>query len=132
MMKKIILSSKNAPKAIGPYSQGIRVGDIIFCSGMIPIDPISGEIPSTIEEQTNLAIQNIQGFLEDNSSSLQDIVKTTLFIKDMDSFSKINEIYGRYFTENQPARSTVEVSRLPKDVLIEIECIAVIRQPTEY
>jgi 2-iminobutanoate/2-iminopropanoate deaminase len=126
-MKKIILSSKNAPKAIGPYSQGVRVGDFIFCSGMIPIDPISGEIPSTIEEQTNLAIKNIQKFLEDNASSLKYIVKTTLFIKDMNSFSKINEIYGGYFTENQPARSTVEVSRLPKDVLIEIECIAVIK-----
>ncbi|MCL1865210.1 MAG: RidA family protein [Spirochaetes bacterium] len=126
-MKKIILSSKNAPEAIGPYSQGVRVGDIIFCSGMIPVDAVSGKIPATIEDQTNLVIQNIRGFLEDNSSSLQDVVKTTLFIKDMDSFSKINEIYGRYFTENQPARSTVEVSRLPKDVLIEIECIAVIK-----
>ena len=128
-MKKIILSSKNAPQAIGPYSQGIRAGDFIFCSGMIPVDPISGNIPSTIEEQTNLVIRNIQAFLEDNSSSLQDIVKTTLFIKDMNSFPKINEIYGGYFTGNQPARSTVEVSRLPKDVLIEIECIAVMSEP---
>ena len=126
-MKKIILSGNNAPKAIGPYSQGVRAGDFIFCSGMIPADPVSGKIPSTIEEQTNLVIQNIQGFLEENSSSLQDIVKTTLFIKDMNSFSKINEIYGVYFTENQPARSTVEVSRLPKDVLIEMECIAAVK-----
>jgi len=120
-----VVFTKNAPQAIGPYSQGISIGSLIFTSGQIPINPRTGEIPKIIEEQANQAIKNLIAVLEAAGSSLKNVVKTTLFIKDMNDFAKINEVYSSFFNEPFPARSCVEVARLPKDVLIEIEAIAI-------
>lgn len=123
-MKKIINTPK-APAAIGPYSQAIEVGNFIFTSGVIPINPEDGTLVNgTIEEQTDRALKNLTNLLTESGSSLDSVVKTTVFIKNMDEFSKVNEVYAKYFTNNFPARSCVEVARLPKDVLIEIEAIA--------
>jgi len=123
-MKKVIYTSK-APAAIGPYSQAIEVGNMIYTSGMIPINPMDGNLVNgSIEEQTEQVLKNLSALLEEAGSSLEKVVKTTVFIKNMDDFAKINQIYGTYFIENYPARSCVEVARLPKDVLIEVEAIA--------
>lgn len=120
-----VISTEKAPAAIGPYSQGIDTGSFIFSSGQIPVNPSTGEIAAgDIEEQTNQALRNLKNVLEAGGSGLDKVVKTTVYIKDMNHFSKVNEIYAKYFTEPYPARSCVEVSRLPKDVLVEIEAIA--------
>jgi len=126
MADKRQISSVNAPAAIGPYSQAMRSGNLIFCSGMIGIDPKTGTVPDGVEAQTKQVMNNIGALLADNGASYDNILKTTLFIKDMNDFAKINEIYGSYFKGNPPARSTVEVSRLPKDVLVEIESIVAV------
>lgn len=126
MADKRQISSSNAPAAIGPYSQAMRSGNLIFCSGMIGIDPKTGSIPEGVEAQTKQVMNNIGALLADNGAGYDQILKTTLFIKDMDDFAKINEIYGSYFKGIPPARSTVEVSRLPKDVLVEIESIVAV------
>lgn len=123
-MKKIISTDK-APKAIGPYSQAIEVNGMIFTSGVIPVNPATGEIPEGIEAQAEQAIGNLAALLKESGVSTDDVVKTTVFIKNMDDFAKINEIYSKYFTKDCPTRSCVEVARLPKDVLIEIDSIAV-------
>ena len=124
-MKKQLVATDSAPKAIGPYSQAIRLGDLLFCSGQIPLDPQSGNIVgATIEEQTERVIKNIEGILSSQSLTLANVVKTTVFIKDMNEFTRFNEIYGKYFQAPFPARSTVEVARLPKDVKVEIEVLA--------
>ncbi len=123
-MKKIISTDK-APAAIGPYSQAIEVNGIVYTSGMIPVDPKTGEIRSGIEAQANQAITNLVNLLKESGADIKNIVKTTVFIKDMNDFAKVNEIYASFFTDNYPARSCVEVARLPKDVLIEIEAVAV-------
>lgn len=126
MSKEIIVTDK-APAAIGPYSQAVKSDKLIFASGQIPIDPLTGEIvPGDVRAQTNQVMKNLQAVLTAAGSGMQNIVKTTLFIKNMDDFSLINEVYAGFFDNNQPARSTVEVARLPKDVKIEIEAIAVI------
>lgn len=123
--KKQVVATDNAPKAIGPYSQAIRLGELLFCSGQIPLDPQSGNIVgATIEEQTERVIKNIEGLLSSQSLTLANVVKTTVFIKDMNEFTRFNEIYGKYFQAPFPARSTVEVARLPKDVKVEIEVLA--------
>ncbi len=123
-MKKIIKTDK-APAAIGPYSQAIEAGDFIFTSGVIPIVPATGEIvEGGIEKQADQAIGNLKALLEASGVGIEDVVKTVVFIKDMDDFAKVNEIYAKYFDKECPARSCVEVARLPKDVLIEIEAIA--------
>ncbi|MDS1030789.1 RidA family protein [Bacillota bacterium LX-D] len=123
-MRKIIKTDK-APTAVGPYSQGIDTGVFIYTSGQIPINPSTGEvIHGGIEEQTARALENLKNVLEAAGSSISKVVKTTVFIKDMGSFSVMNEVYEKYFTEPYPARSCVEVARLPKDVLIEIEAVA--------
>lgn len=123
-MKKII-STKKAPAAIGPYSQAIEVNGFIFTSGVIPIDPATGElVTGPVEVQAEQAIKNLSVLLAEAGSSVEKTIKTTVFIKDMNDFAKINEIYAKYFTTDFPARSCVEVARLPKDVLIEIEAIA--------
>lgn len=122
-MKQSINTDK-APQAIGPYSQGIRTGNLIFTSGQIPAGPESGTIADGIERQTRQAIENVKAVLEAAGAGLSDVVKTTVFIKDLSDFAKINEIYAEYFSEPYPARSCVEVARLPKDVLIEIEAVA--------
>ena len=122
---KTIISTPKAPAAIGPYSQAVCVGDMIFTSGMIPINPEDGTLcTGTIEEQADRAISNLKALIEESGSSMEKVIKTTVFIKNMDDFAKINEVYAKYFKDNYPARSCVEVARLPKDVLIEIEAIA--------
>ena len=124
-MKKEIIKTDNAPAAIGPYSQAIKIGDLIYTSGQIPINPKTGElISSDIKEQTKQVLENIKAILETAGSSLDKIIKTTLFISNMDEFAMINEVYSSYFGENPPARSTVQVASLPKNAGIEIEAIA--------
>lgn len=126
-MRKII-STPKAPAAIGPYSQANIYGNIIFASGQIPLDPATGEIiGTTIEEQTHQALTNVKNLIEASGSSMDKVLKTTVFIKNMDDFAKMNAIYAEYFKEGAyPSRSAVEVARLPKDVLVEIETIAYI------
>ncbi len=124
-MNKTIISTDKAPAAIGPYSQAIAVGDMIFTSGVIPIIPETGELETgDIKAQAKQAIGNLINLLEAAGASADTVVKTTVFIKDMNDFAAINEVYATYFTDNYPARSCVEVARLPKDVLIEIEAVA--------
>lgn len=123
---KEIISTKNAPAAIGPYSQAVVVGNMIYTSGMIPIIPETGELETgDITAQAKQAISNLIALLEASGADASSVVKTTVFIKDMNDFAKINEVYATFFKDNYPARSCVEVARLPKDVLIEIEAVAV-------
>ena len=121
-MKKIITSG--APAAIGPYSQAIVTNNIVFTSGQIPINPLTGEIPGKIEEQASQVFTNLKNLLEAAGTSMDKVAKTTVFIKKMEDFATINKIYEEFFTEPYPARSCVEVARLPKDVLIEVEAVA--------
>ena len=122
-MKKIIATDK-APAAIGPYSQAVEVNGLIFTSGVIPIVPAPGElVQGGIEEQADQAIGNLAALIEASGARVEDTIKTVVFIKNMDDFGKVNEIYSKYFKTDCPARSCVEVARLPKDVLIEIEAI---------
>ncbi len=123
-MKSII--SENAPAPIGPYSQAIEVNGFIYTSGQIALHPKSGEIVSgKLEEQVHQVIKNLQAVLKAADTDLNKVIKTTIYLANMSDFVKVNEIYGSYFSESKPARSTVEVSCLPKNVLIEIDCIAV-------
>jgi 2-iminobutanoate/2-iminopropanoate deaminase len=123
-MKKII-STDRAPKAIGPYSQAVISNGFAFLSGQIALDPMTNQlIEGDIVVQTERVIENLKGVLEACGSSLGRVVKTTVFLKDMGEFAKMNEVYGRYFVENPPARATVEAARLPRDVRVEIECVA--------
>jgi 2-iminobutanoate/2-iminopropanoate deaminase len=125
-MKKIIATDK-APKAIGPYSQAVVHNGLAFLSGQIPLDPATNQmIEGGIEAQTERVMENLKGLLEACGSSLDNVLKTTVFIKDMGEFAKMNEIYGRYFSQNPPARATVEAARLPRDVRVEIECVAIV------
>lgn len=121
-MKEI--KTNNAPAAIGPYSQAITTGNIVFTSGQIPVDPITGEIPDGIEAQANRVFSNLKNLLEASGTSIGKVVKTTVFICNMDDFAIVNKIYETYFTAPYPARSCVEISKLPKNVLIEVEAIA--------
>jgi len=123
-MAKKVISTTNAPAAIGPYSQAIEVNGFLYASGQIPINPETGEIVEGIEAQTKQALTNVKGIVEAAGLTMSDIVKTSVFIKDMNDFGKINEIYATFFEGAYPARSCVEVARLPKDVLIEVEIIA--------
>lgn len=125
MMKEIVLTEK-APAAIGPYSQAVKVGNLVFTSGQIPLNLEGVKVSEDIQQQTVQVIENLKAVLEKAGSSLSKVIKTTVFIKDMNQFGLINEIYGQYFTENQPARSCVQVSRLPKDVDVEIEAVALV------
>lgn len=118
------VATNKAPAAIGPYSQAQIVGDLVFCSGQIPVIPETGELAQGLEAQANQVFQNIAALLSAAGSDISKVVKTTVFIKNMDDFGAINAIYARYFTEPFPARSCVEVARLPKDVLLECEAIA--------
>ncbi len=124
IMKKIISTDK-APAAIGPYSQAIEVNGMVYTSGVIPINPATGEIPEGIEAQANQAIGNLVNLVKESGTTPENVIKTTVFIKNMDDFAKVNAVYAKYFTKDCPTRSCVEVARLPKDVLIEIEAIAV-------
>ena len=124
-MQKKVISTDKAPGAIGPYSQAVGIGELVYTSGQIPINPVTGEIPNDIKEQTEQVLKNLKAVLEAAGTNLASVIKTTIFIKDMNQFAEINEIYGRFFAFEPPARSCVEVARLPKDVLIEIEAIAI-------
>ena len=124
MNNKTVIVTDKSPAAIGPYSQAIEVGGMIYTSGVIGVDPKTGEAGATIEEQTRQVFENLRGLLADAGSSLDQAVKTTVFIKNMDDFGKVNDIYASYFTGEFPARSCVEVARLPKDLLIEVEVSA--------
>ncbi|MCI9052322.1 MAG: RidA family protein [Lachnospiraceae bacterium] len=123
-MKKAISTDK-APAAIGPYSQAIEVNGMIYTSGAIPVNPETQMIPEGVEAQADQAICNMKAILEAAGTTIENVIKTTVFIKDMNDFTKINEVYAKHFTGTFPARSCVEVARLPKDVLLEIEAIAV-------
>lgn len=123
-MKKVI-STTNAPAAIGPYSQAIEANGFVFASGQIPVNPEIGEIPEGIEAQAEQVMKNVKNLLEAAGTSVDQVVKTGVFIKNMDDFATINGIYAKYFAKDCPARSCVEVARLPKDVLLEMEAIAV-------
>ncbi len=125
-MKKIV-STEQAPKAIGPYSQAVVCNGFAFLSGQIPLDPASGQIvEGNVAVQTERVLENLTSVLEACGASLDSVVKTTVFLKDMGEFALMNEVYGRYFSSNAPARSTVEAARLPKDVRVEIDCIALV------
>ncbi|MCD8075347.1 MAG: RidA family protein [Lachnospiraceae bacterium] len=123
-MKKAISTDK-APAAIGPYSQAIETDGFVFTSGVIPVNPATGEIPEGVEAQAEQAFSNLAALLEASGTNVEQVIKTTVFIKEMNDFGKINEIYANYFTGVFPARSCVEVARLPKDVLLEVEAVAV-------
>lgn len=126
-MKKEEIKTDNAPKAIGPYSQGVKIGRQIFLSGQIPIDPLTGDvIDGDITAQTRQVLKNLQAVLEQSGASMKDVVKTTVFLESLANFTDMNSIYGEFFAEPYPARATVEVSALPKGVEVEIDAIAVI------
>jgi len=125
--KEVIFTDK-APEAIGPYSQAIRIGDFLFTSGQIPIDPHTGNIiTGDIQRETIQVLENLKAVVEEAGATLDNVVKTTVFIKDMNQFALINEAYSRFFSERPPARSCVEVARLPKDVNVEIEAIVALK-----
>ena len=122
---KQAISSPNAPKAIGPYSPAIRVGQLLFVSGQVPLDPATGQmVEGGIAEQTRRVLDNIGALLEAADRSFADVVRTTIFLAEMNDFGAVNEIYGQYFSEPYPARATVQVARLPKDARVEIDVIA--------
>jgi 2-iminobutanoate/2-iminopropanoate deaminase len=124
---KEIIATERAPRAIGPYSQAVRSGNFLFASGQIPIDPATGEFVSGgIAEQTEQVMRNVSAILEAAGAGLPQVVKTTVFLADMDDFTAMNEVYGRYFGENPPARATVQAARLPRDARVEIEAIAIL------
>lgn len=126
-MNKQIIHTEKAPAAIGPYSQAIKAGNLLFISGQVPFNPETMEIvEGGVEEQTTRVLENLKAILAEAGASFDNVVKTTVFIKDMNEFGMINEIYAKYFGENKPARACVEVARLPRDVKVEIEAIAVV------
>ncbi len=120
------LATEKAPAAVGPYSQGIKAGDFVYTSGQLPIDPQTGQlVQDNIQEATRVALGNVKAVLEQGGASLETVVKVTVFVKDMNNFGAINEVYAEFFTDHKPARSLVEVARLPKDGVIEIEAVAI-------
>lgn len=122
-----VVSTDKAPGAIGPYSQAVIAGGMVFCSGQIPIDPATGEFVSDdVAEQTEQVLKNLSAVLDAAGSGLGKVVKTTVFLADMNDFAAMNEVYGRFFSENKPARATVQAARLPRDARVEIECVAVV------
>lgn len=124
-MERQVIHTDQAPKAIGPYSQAIRVGEFIFCAGQTPIDPATGNlVDGNIEEQTRRVLQNLSEVLKAAGTSMERVVKTTVFLLDMNDFVRMNAVYSEFFPTNPPARSTVQVARLPRDARVEIELIA--------
>ena len=124
---KEIISTVNAPAAIGPYSQAVRAGSLLFVSGQVPLDPASGQpVEATIQAQAARSLENVKAILAQAGAGMENVVKTTVFLKDMEDFAEMNRIYQTFFPENCPARSAVQAARLPKDVLVEIEAIAVL------
>jgi 2-iminobutanoate/2-iminopropanoate deaminase len=127
MAKKKVIQTEKAPKAIGPYSQAIQAGNFLFLSGQIPLDPKTGElVKEDIRQQTQRVLENIKGVLESQGLGMENVVKIAIFLKDIGNFNQVNEVYAPYFPSSPPARSTVEVAKLPKDADIEIEAIALI------
>lgn len=126
MVRKEI-HTKEAPAAIGPYSQAIQAGDFLFVSGQIPVDPKTGEVVEGIEKQTEKVLKNLQAILQEAGADFSSVVKFTIYLSDMENFATVNEIYGSFLTKPYPARATVEVSRLPKDVLVEMDVIALVK-----
>jgi 2-iminobutanoate/2-iminopropanoate deaminase len=125
MMKRQIVATPAAPNAIGPYSQAVWAGNYLFCAGQIPLDPATGNmVAGGIAEQTTRVLENIKGLLSSQGLSFGNVVKTTVFLSDMNNFAAMNDVYAKYFSQDFPARSTVEVARLPKDALVEIEAVA--------
>lgn len=124
---KETVSTTNAPGAIGPYSQAVKAGGMVFCSGQIPIDPATGEFVSdVVSEQTEQVLKNLGEVLKAAGSGLDQVVKTTVFLADMGDFAEMNEVYGRYFSDNKPARATVQAAGLPRNAKVEIDCIALV------
>lgn len=124
---KETISTENAPGAIGPYSQAVKAGNLVFCSGQIPLDAQTGEFVSdNVTEQTRQVLKNLSAVLEAAGTNLNNVVKTTVFLADMNDFARMNEVYAEFFSANKPARATVQAARLPRDARVEIECIAVI------
>jgi 2-iminobutanoate/2-iminopropanoate deaminase len=123
-MSKQVISTSSAPGAIGPYSQAILINNLVYTSGQLGLDPVTSELPEGVEAQTAQSLRNVEAVLAAAGSSLEHVVKTTVFLKNMDDFTKMNEVYGTFFSQPYPARSAVEVARLPKDALVEIEVIA--------
>lgn len=126
-MSKYTVSTEKAPAAIGPYSQAVKAGDMLFISGQLPIDASTGTIPEGIEGQTRQSLENVKAIVESEGATLKDVVKCTVFLKDMNTFVRMNQVYSEYFTEDFPARAAVEVARLPKDVAVEIEAVVYIK-----
>ncbi|APC41326.1 RidA family protein [Clostridium estertheticum] len=125
-MEKNIINTNNAPAALGPYSQAVKVGNVLYTSGQLAINPVTGEfINDDIKKATAQSLDNVKAILEEAGSSLDKVVKTLVFLKDMDDFAQMNEIYSKYFTTNPPARSCIQAGKLPKDALVEIEVIAI-------
>lgn len=125
-MKKEILNTEKAPKAIGPYSQGTLVGNLIFTSGQLPINPETGKLCEDIKEAARRSLENVKAVVECSGSKMENVVKVVIFLKNMEDFSKVNEVYGEYFKESYPARSCVQVGKLPMDAKIEIEAVALL------
>lgn len=124
---KEIVSTDKAPGAIGPYSQAVKAGGMVYCSGQIPIDPATGEFVSDdVSEQTEQVLKNLAEVLAAAGAGFENVVKTTIFLASMDDFALVNQVYGKYFSENKPARATVQAARLPRDAKVEIDCIAVL------
>ena len=123
---KEVIATTNAPGAIGPYSQATKAGSLVFVSGQLPIDPATGAFPATIEEQTRQSLENCKAVLAAAGAAMENVIKTTVFLSDMNNFAAMNGVYATFFEGACPARSAVEVARLPKDALVEIECIAVL------
>lgn len=121
---KNIISSEKAPAAIGPYSQAVKAGNLVYTSGMLPIDPLNGQIiEGDIKIQTDQVLKNLLEVFKAAGACINDVIKTTVYLKDMNDFAQMNEVYKKYFTEKFPARTCIEVARLPKDALVEIECL---------
>lgn len=126
-MSKHTVNTEKAPAAIGPYSQAVRAGDMLFVSGQLPIDPSTGSMPEGIEAQTKQSLENVKAIVESEGATMKDVIKCTVFLKDMNTFAGMNKVYAEYFTEDFPARAAVEVARLPKDADVEIEAIVYIK-----
>lgn len=125
-MRKETIHTDDAPKAIGPYSQAIKAGGLVYCSGQIPLDPSTMTVvEGSVAEQTRRVLRNLDAVLKAAGSSLREAVKTTVFLRDMNDFAEMNAAYGEFFSEEPPARATVQVARLPKDVAVEIDCVAI-------
>ena len=124
-MKRQIVATDAAPKAVGPYSQAVWAGDILFCAGQIPVEPTTGNmVPGGITEQATRVLENIRGLLKSQGLDFANVVKSTVFLSDMNNFAAMNEVYGKAFPKDPPARSTVQAARLPKDAMVEIEVVA--------